>query len=286
MQLAVHEFLLGVREALTIWLALVALAVVALACMLAPDRIHWLRGVTRRRREAKSRRGAAGQPGSGPGVTGRVRRPPRAGGPLVRRRRLAAHAAELGRYADEIAVAAGRAAVTAERCHEEWVAAQRMQEAAWRAYEAADAAARRVLRAAAFPLPATPRTPAEFADRERYLHRAATDAFRRGELSVDQLRDALSHRNGWDPSRHPFEQDAMVRRAAQHRLLRVYQAAAGMERAAWQAAGIAAAARRSLDDEAFQAAQRARRAHARLAAENAPRRVRIGFAHRPTLATR
>ena len=104
-------------------------------------------------------------------------------------------------------MAAERSAVTARRRRDEWLRALEEVEASWRAYEAADAAARRVEAAAVLPEPRTPRTPAEYADRERYLHRAAMAACCRKELSVLQLSDALAHRNGWDPRRHPVEQE-------------------------------------------------------------------------------
>lgn len=160
------------------------------------------------------------------------------------------------RYAEEIAIAAARAGVTADRRQAEWEGAQHSAEAAWQAYEAADAAARRAIRAAAFPTPQTPLTPAEFATRERYLHRAAQAAHARGEISTDQLIDALSHRNEFDPRLHPFEQDALLRRFGRDRLLRVYQTAAGLERAAWREADLAQAAKRSLDREAAEAARK------------------------------
>ncbi len=261
MQIAVHEFLLGLREALAIWLTLTVVAVVALTCMLAPDRIR--RAV--RRQRSRARRLSPAQ---------------------VRRNRLVAEAADLARYADEVAVAASRAAVTAQHCHDDWVAAQRTRDAAWRAFEAADTAARRVLRARMFPVPATPLTPGEFAGRERYLHRTATDAYRRGELSVEQLSDALSHRNGWDPRRHPFEQEESLRRAVRRRLLRVYHAASALERTTWHEAEVAAAAKRSLDDEAFAAAQRSRQLRTSLDAEEPQRHTRFAAVRRLTLAIR
>lgn len=158
------------------------------------------------------------------------------------------------RYADELATAATRAGATADKRTAEWERAQRAAESAWQAYEEAEGAARRALRAAAFPTPETPLTPAEYADRERYLHRAAQSAHARGELSTDQLIDALSHRNGFDPRLHPFEQDALLRRLGRDRLLRAYQAAAERERTAWREAEQAKAARRSLDREAAVAA--------------------------------
>lgn len=158
------------------------------------------------------------------------------------------------RFADELATAAARAAVTADRRQAEWETAQRAVDSAWSAYEEAERAATRAIRAAAFPTPATPLTPAEYADRERYLHRAAQAAHARGELDTDQLIDALSHRNGFDPRLHPFEQDALLRRCTRDRLLRVYQRAAEAERAAWREADLAQTARHSLEREAAAAA--------------------------------
>lgn len=168
-----------------------------------------------------------------------------------------APASDEQRFADELATAATRAGVTADKKHTEWEYAQRAAESAWNAYEEAENAATRAIRAAAFPTPETPLTPAEYADREKYLHRAAQAAHARGELSTDQLIDALSHRNGFDPRLHPFEQDAMLRRFARDRMLRVYQTASELERAAWREADLAQAAKHSLDREAATAARNA-----------------------------
>lgn len=158
------------------------------------------------------------------------------------------------RFAEELATAAARAGVTADKRQAEWESAQRAVDTAWQAYEEAEAVATRAIRAAAFPVPETPLTPAEFADRERYLHRAAQAAQARGELSTDQLIDALSHRNGFDPRLHPFEQDALLRRLGRDRMLRAFKDAGERERAAWRAAEQAQAAKRSLDREAAAAA--------------------------------
>jgi hypothetical protein len=281
MQIAVHQFLLGLREALTIWFALIGIAVVALTCMLAPDRLR-RRAIRRRDNRAKdARNGSTDVKNRDKESRTRRLRPAQ-----IRRTRLVAEAADLARYADEVAVAANSAVVTAQRRHDDWTAAQHTRDAAWRAFEAADLAARRVLLARAFPVPATPLTPSEYADRERYLHRGATEAYRRGELSIDQLIDALAHRNGWDPRRHPFEQDEILRQVTKHRLWRVYQTAADHEQAAWHAVEVAVAARRSLDEEAFAAKQRARLAEAALSDQKQRRTAGVRTVRTPTLATR
>jgi hypothetical protein len=199
------------------------------------------------------------------------------------RARLTAQAEELRRHAEELAEAAGRAAETATARQAEWLALHRAKEAAWLAYDAAEVAARRAVQASVFPTPDEPPSPDEVAERERYLHRAATGAYRRGELSVEQLSWVLSHRNGWDPRRHPVDQEVMLRQAGRCRLLRAYQAVSEIERAARQAADAADVAKRSLDDEAFTAALRAHRARSRLAAE-ATRRPPVIPARRPSLA--
>jgi hypothetical protein len=258
MQIPVHEIMLGLREAVEIWLGLVAIIVIALFCLTVPGH----------RRERRSRPA-----------------PDRVDVNRLRRSRLAEQADELSRYAEEIGVAAARAGVTAQRRHDEWVAARRTQEAAWRAYEAAEAAACRVIQAAAFPPPRTPRTPAEYADRERFLHRAATEAFRRGELTIEEFADAIAHRNGWNPWLHPVDQETTLRRAARDRLLRAYRAASAMERSMWYATDMATLAKQSLEEELSVATWQAGVARTRLIAATAPRR-RHAIARQPVLATR
>ncbi|MFD2763620.1 hypothetical protein [Micromonospora eburnea] len=167
---------------------------------------------------------------------------------------LAEETRERARYAQEVEVAATRAAATAERRRAEWLAAQEEVEEAWQAYEAAEEDVRRLAAAAALPLPRTARTPAEYADRERWLHRAALDAQWRKEITVQQLSDILGHQ-GWDPRRHPVEQELLLRRLVRDNLRARQQAAREREQAAWQAAELAAVAARSLRDEAYAATQ-------------------------------
>nr|WTA68267.1 hypothetical protein OHB51_03590 [Micromonospora sp. NBC_00855] len=163
---------------------------------------------------------------------------------------------EQSRYAQEVAVAAERATTTVRRRRAEWVAAQEAVEAAWLAYEAAEAGVRRLDAAAAMPLPHTARTPAEYADRERYLHRAALDAYWRRELSVEQLSDVFAHRDGWDPRLHPVEQELVLQRAIRDNLAARHTAAREREQTAWRAAELAVAAARSLREEAHAATGR------------------------------
>jgi hypothetical protein len=174
--------------------------------------------------------------------------------------REAADAAESIRYADEIAVAARGAENTAERRR---VACQRAQERVaetWQAYERADAALTRARKAAAYATLDT----VDHAERVRALRRAAEAAHRRGDLSDEQLLDALTHRNGWDPRLHPVEQELIVARAAVRHRLAEHRLALDAETDAWRAADVATAAVRSLRLEAIAAAAGADRARARL----------------------
>ncbi len=237
---AKHDFIASLQHAVLIWLALIALAAAGFTAVTVVAnrglhlKQHW--------QDLKARRRA------------------RVVAVEKSEKRQRQSVREIRRYAEEIGVAAERAAIMARRRHADWVAVQRTQEAAWRAYEVADAQVRRLEQAAVFPTLAeeAPDEAFELASRRRYLHRVATAAHERGELSAEQLGDALFHRNGWDPARHPFEQDEMLRHVVRDRRLSAYQEASAIERAAWHAADMAAAARRSLEDEAFKAAMRVR----------------------------
>jgi hypothetical protein len=214
-----------------IWLILVALVVLSLAVMVA--RLGWLAIADWMR------------------TTGR-------------RARLAAEADELTRYAGEVAVAAQRAAATAERHREQWLAALEDAEESGRALDAAEDKVRRLAGAAALPAPRTSRTPMEYADRERYLHRAAMAACARGQLSIFQLSDALAHHNGWDPRLHPASQEVVLSQAIRDHLAATHAAAVTEECAAWQAVQAAVSAAYSLRNEALAAAWRAQRLRAGL----------------------
>ena len=179
-----------------------------------------------------------------------------------RERRHAEHTRELLRYAQEVSVAAARAEAMAARRREEWLAAQAQVDEAWQAYDASDAEAQRFSHAAALPMPEAPKTPAEYAFRERFLHREAMAACSRKQLSALDLSDALANRAGWDPKRHPVEQEIVLRRAIRDRMWAGYRAAANRERAAWQAAHLANEAKASLREEARLATARASQAAA------------------------
>ncbi|MFI7544080.1 hypothetical protein [Actinoplanes sp. NPDC049599] len=150
---------------------------------------------------------------------------------------------------DERALAAERAAEVSRRRRDDWVRAQERVDATWAEFDAADREARRVTAAAAFPILKQRRTRAELADRERNLHRIATAACRRRELSIAQLNEVLAHRGMWNPRRHPVAQEAAVRAAVREHRFAAYRAATELERQAWQEAERAAATLRKLRAE-------------------------------------
>lgn len=207
-------------------------------------------------------------------------RTPRARQPEVDPAPLAVQSAELGRYAGEVGVAAERAARMAHRRREEWLAAQAKAEEAWLRFEAGDTAMARLGAAAAYPLPETPAEPEEG---KRYLRRAAMAACARRQITALELSDILAHRGGWDPERHPVEQEIVLQRAIRDGLFQAYRAAAAREREAWQAANQAAAGSASLRDEAFAARGRARRVSFACAAARREQRRRQALARMPAL---
>jgi hypothetical protein len=273
---AVHALLTGLREALTIWLGLVTLAVVACVLLSAPAR----RG--RPKRSPRQRAVAATPSPHRVRPDWTVMNSDTAVLKVIDTSRDG-HATELRRYAEEVTVAATRAAEAAGRWRSEWLSVQSATDAAWQAYEAADEAARRAFRAAAFPTPREPLTPGELAARQRYLHRTAREAYQRGELSLGQLNDALSGRNGWDPRLHPFEQQLIMRRIGLERRLQAYRTVSAMERSAWEAAEVAQTAKQSLRREAYSAQVRARQAIRTVA--KAPAAAQLYLPAAPALGT-
>ena len=240
MDAALQDLAHGMREALAIWAALLAAVVITFAILTFLSK----------------RQGAA----PGPSWFARLRKAVR--DPEAARERQLAIEQRSDRDAGAAAVQrrGGRRRVPdvgdgGLGAREEWEAAQRTQEAAWRAYEEAEQAVRRLERAQAFPL-----TEDDPADRRQHMVRMVNAAHQRGEISAANLADALMHRNGWDPTEHPFAQQLRMRRIIRDRLFRAYQQASTLERETAAAADLAASSRRSLDDEAFSATLQARSA--------------------------
>jgi hypothetical protein len=228
-----HTFLVSVPLAIALW-ALMLLAVAAAVALMArprrPESTSLAAGSFRA--APSSRSGAAPSSGTALSFGGR-----------------SGSVADDLRFADEVTVAAEHAAETASRARAGWEAAQQQLDEAWAAFEAADAAARRTWAATSFPQMSRRRKLGENADRERYLHHAATVACRQRELSIAQLNDVYAHR-GWNPRLHPVAQEALLRNAIRENKFDDYQEAQRRERRAWQQAEIASEALRTLRAEA------------------------------------
>ena len=219
----------GGRAAAAIWATLILLALIALAGLALPRGVRRPRQISAWLAESAAQKRAAAESKT-------------------------AVATEAIRYAEEIAVAARGATSTAERRREECQQAQARTQDAWQAYQDADAALTRTRRASAYAIPAARPDDDEHAERAQALRRCAQAAYRRGDLSDTQLLDALTHRNGWDATLHPIEQELILARAAARHRFAAYQRCLDAEDAAWQAAGIATAAVRSLRLEVTEAA--------------------------------
>ncbi|MER7278061.1 hypothetical protein ABT369_26830 [Dactylosporangium sp. NPDC000244] len=242
-----QNFSHGMQEALAIWLALLAAVVITFLIM-----------------TLISRRGSGG-PSWWSRLRKAIRDPEAAREKQAKLERSAKEIEELQRYCAEIAIAAERANAMAERRRGEWEAAQRTQDAAWRAFEESEGAVHRLRRANAFPV-----TEDDPENRRRDLVRMVNAAHDRGEITASDLADALMHRNGWDPQAHPFAQQLMLRKVIRDRKFNAYQEASEIERQTAKAADMAAAAKRSLDDEAFDAELRLRKATAVAPEQSAP----------------
>ncbi|AEV84082.1 hypothetical protein ACWT_3059 [Actinoplanes sp. SE50] len=166
---------------------------------------------------------------------------------LARSRR---EAAELARYAEEIQVAADRADHAAQRWQEHRQRAETHAADTWHAWQAAEQRLTRARAAAAFAPPDSPRTAAEYADRERFLHRSVRAAVDRGDLPSAALPAAIAGRDGWNPRLHPADQELILLTAVTAHRRTIHRQATVAERTAAHDARLAAATRHSLRREA------------------------------------
>ncbi|BBH68481.1 hypothetical protein ACTI_51660 [Actinoplanes sp. OR16] len=154
------------------------------------------------------------------------------------------------RYAGEIAVAADRAGVAAQRWHECWRQADEHASLAWQRWQDAEQQLTRVRAGAAFRPAWSSRTPSEYADRESFLLRTVGAAVSRGDLPADAL-------TGFDPRLHPVEQELAVQRAIVAHRWELHLRAQEAEKAAWHDSQLATATRDSLRRETGEAAAQA-----------------------------
>ena len=163
-----------------------------------------------------------------------------------------------GRFADEVAVAAERAEIAADRWHQHWRQAEEEVSAAWHGWLDADARLRASRAAAAFGTPWSVPTCAEYAARERFLHRAVATAADRGDLPAAAVADALAGRGGWDARLHPLEQEVVINRVMAAYRRQRYEQAIAWERTARHDAELARRAGESLRREALAASSECR----------------------------
>ncbi|MFI1989910.1 hypothetical protein [Actinoplanes sp. NPDC020271] len=177
------------------------------------------------------------------------------------RLRREAEAIRSVRYADEVRIAAESAGYAADRWQEHWESAAGRVDATFRAWQAADTRVRRSRQAAAFHTPATEQSPAEYADRERFLHLAVRAAAERGELPTSAVADALTGRGGWDARLHPVDQELVIQRACAAHLEAVWNRAVQAEARAWDDAQTSRRNWQSLCQEAILAEAQAAAVH-------------------------
>ncbi|MGK5680252.1 hypothetical protein [Actinoplanes sp. URMC 104] len=170
-------------------------------------------------------------------------------------------AVEAVRFAAEVRVASARADAAAGQWRQRWEDADAQQAADWQAWLDADARLRDSRAAAAFRTLWSVPTCAEYASRERFLHRTVAAAVERGDLPAVALADALAGRGGWDARLHPVEQELVINRAAADYRRRRYEMSAQAEQDAWRDAGAADRAARGLRRTAGEAAARAAELH-------------------------
>jgi hypothetical protein len=253
-----------VHGALMLWAALMAFTLLFVICSALLTRWQWAR---LNRREAKA---AAAE------IMRHELTP-------FERARLRAEAGDLVRQAAVTAAAAKRAQTTVTQTREVCEAAQQAREAAWIAFDAAQRAYEQALReAAGGHSSASSASPAsangngngkatgnavavvDDEQEKREMSRAALAAFRRGDITVDQLGAVFKQASGWDPLQELQAREVELRRTAESRARRLYQAAAAAERSAVKAADVAAVAAQALAEEAVEVAAEAQVVRAEL----------------------
>lgn len=186
------------------------------------------------------------------------------------RRVLRAESDELTAEATAIAAAAEAARAAADQARDRAAAADLARDAAWQRQEVAGRAYQQAVRVARRlrpePAPATV-VPAQL---ERDVSRAALTAYRRGDITVQQLREVWRRASGPDPVRDEAERAVDLHRARDRAARREYDAAAAVARRAGETARVAEIAAAALAAEAAAAALDAD--DARYAAERSQRR--------------
>lgn len=192
--------------------------------------------------------------------------------------RLRAEADELAAHAAQAQIEAIRAAEGAVLARAEVAAAEQARDAAWTAQEVIEQAYDLAWQAALAGRQAaqvTDDAAADDATRERAVSRAALSAYRRGDISVQELREVWRRAGDWDPAQEERERTAERCRIEQTAARRAYDRAAAEGRRAEQAARVAEVAAEALVDEAAESAAEAQEALLTVQRYTAPRLPRL-----------
>jgi hypothetical protein len=167
--------------------------------------------------------------------------------------RLVSEALALDEYATARLEAAQRAATTYEQIALDVAMLEAEREAAWEAHSEAAAAHTAASEAqAGLPIEQTIPDPLQ-----REISSAARAAYKRGEITVEELRAVWQKVDGWDQEREDRAHELSRLRAEEAEAWRRYHAATFAENTSRRAAELAEAASRALTEEAADAARRA-----------------------------
>jgi hypothetical protein len=163
-----------------------------------------------------------------------------------------AEAAELGAHAEVAAARAERATAAVGAARLRYGEAEEHRAALEAEYDAAQARYTAALRAVQAGRSGPP-TPEE-QHRAHEVSSAALAAFRRGELSADQLRAVFARAGDWDPEQEAREREAERLAGEEGRVRRAYDAALAAVRVASERLHVAEVAAAATTQEAIDAA--------------------------------
>jgi hypothetical protein len=164
---------------------------------------------------------------------------------------LAAQARELAAHADAATHRAERAALAVEAARGRYAEAERRRAGIEAEYDAAQAGYAEALRAVQAGRTVPPS--AEQQDRAREVSSAAMAAYRRGELSVEQLRAVFARAGDWDPALEARQRAAEVLADRVGQLRRAYDIALAEVRVASERLHVAEVAAAATEQEAVDA---------------------------------
>jgi hypothetical protein len=171
---------------------------------------------------------------------------------------LRADARSLAEHAARSREAAGRAAANAAETRERAAAAAAARDVAWHVQERAHSVYEAAWRDALAGRAAQPSSQPD--GDERDVTRAALSAYRRGDLSVNELQAVWHRAGGLAPEQDVLEQAAQRAAAEERAARRAYDRAAAVARRAERIAYVAEVAAAALADEAAQSSAEAHEA--------------------------